>query len=138
MIDTSRLLLKCTQFGKSATHQRTVIIKSLSSSKNSISAYSLLSKLQKQGHSFNISTVYRVLDFWIELGLVHKIESNNTYLVCNDSHHSHFHVLFHCLNCENIEESCELSKQTMLPNMQSFQPKENQVIELQGLCEKCS
>ncbi|MDC9726525.1 MAG: transcriptional repressor, partial [Candidatus Thioglobus sp.] len=80
MIDTAGVLLKCAQFGKSATRQRMVIVKELSSSKNSISAYDLLAQLQKQGYAFNISTIYRVLDFWIELGLIHKIESNNTYL----------------------------------------------------------
>ncbi|MDC9727282.1 MAG: Fur family transcriptional regulator [Candidatus Thioglobus sp.] len=138
MIDTDKILSKCAQFGKSATQQRMAIIKELSGSKNSISAYDLLAQLKKQGHAFNISTIYRVLDFWIELGLIHKIESNNTYLVCNDSHHNHFHVLFHCLGCETVEESCKLSKQAMLPNMQSFKPKENQVIELQGLCKNCS
>ena len=137
MINTDKLLSKCAEFGKSATPQRLVIIEALSDSKTGISAYDLLAQLQQQGHAFNISTIYRVLDFWIELGLVHKIESNNTYLLCNDDHHNHYHVLLRCIACEKVEESCELSKQALLPNTHGFSPKKDQVIELQGLCQDC-
>ncbi|MDG2395454.1 Fur family transcriptional regulator [Candidatus Thioglobus sp.] len=137
MIDVAEAMSKCIQFGKSATQQRMAIIEELSNSKNSISAYDLLEQVQEKGYAYNISTIYRVLDFWIELGLAHKIESNNTYLVCNDSHHNHFHVLFHCLSCEKVEESCKLSKKAMFPNMKNFKPIENQVVELQGLCKNC-
>ncbi len=136
-MDTNTLLKKCAQFGKSATPQRMSIFEQLSHSPNGLSAYDLLAQLRSNGHGFNISTVYRVLDFWIELGLVHKIESNNTYLVCNDTHTDHFHVLFHCTECNKVEESCHNSKQILLPDTNKFSPKKGQVIELKGVCNHC-
>ncbi len=138
MIDKGYLLSKCREAGKSATPQRFGIVEELSSSENAISAYELLERLNKKGNSFNISTIYRVLDFWVDIGVVHKIESNSTYLVCNDSHKNHFHVLLHCTKCNSIEESCQLSKQLQLPSTYNFSPNNSQVIELQGLCTNCS
>ena len=79
-----------------------------------------------------------MLDFWINTGVVHKVESNNTYLVCNDSHTDHFHVLLHCTSCDNIEESCKNSNKLSIPNINKFTPEEGQVIELHGLCNNCN
>ncbi len=138
MIDKLKLISKCKESGKSITPQRFDIIEELSKLNTSISAYGLLERLNNNGHSFSISTIYRVLDFWIDVGIVHKVESNNTYLICNDSHTDHFHVLLHCSNCESVEESCKTSNKVSIPNVQKFTPKKGQVIELHGLCSSCS
>lgn len=137
MIDINKLLAKCAQAGKSATPQRISIIQSLSELNHSISAYDLLARLKSQGHGFNVSTIYRVLDFWIELGLVHKIESNNTYLVCSDSHEHQFHVLLHCTSCNSVQESCQASQQASFSGAKDFSPQLGQVIELKGVCQQC-
>jgi Fur family zinc uptake transcriptional regulator len=137
MIDKARLIAKCKEAGKSITVQRLDIIEELSNLDSSVSAYDLLEYLNNKGHSFNISTIYRVLDFWIDIGVVHKVESNNTYLICNDSHLDHFHVLLHCDNCQSVEESCEISNKVSIANNQKFTPKKGQVIELHGLCNNC-
>lgn len=137
MIDKSELLNRCSKAGKSVTPQRMAIIKQLSKSSHGISAYDLLAQVNAAGHEFNISTIYRVLDFWGEMGVVHKIESNNTYLICNDSHDNHLHILFHCIKCHEIEESCQFSKQISIPDNKKFIAKKNQVVELQGLCSGC-
>lgn len=137
MINSDKLLEKCSEFGKSATPQRLNIIQELSSQGQGMSAYDLLKKLNSKGHAYNISTIYRVLDFWIELGLIHKIDSNNTYLICNDNHHDHFHLLLHCDKCDQVEESCTVSKQIHLPDGFGFLPKKNQVIEVVGTCAEC-
>ena len=137
MIDKSELLSRCAKAGKSITPQRMAIIKQLSQTSHGVSAYDLLEQVNTAGHEFNISTIYRVLDFWTEMGVVHKIESNNTYLVCNDSHDNHLHILFHCTKCHEIEESCQFSKQMPLPDNKNFIAKKNQAVELQGLCSSC-
>ena len=137
MIDKSELLNRCTKAGKSVTPQRMAIIKQLSKSSHGVSAYDLLEQVNAAGHEFNISTIYRVLDFWTEMGVVHKIESNNTYLVCNDSHNNHLHILFHYTKYHEIEKSCQFSKQISIPDNKKFIAKKNQVVELQGLCSGC-
>ena len=80
MISRAQLTSKCLDSGRSATPQRMTIIDALDSSGKNLSAYELLDLLNAKGKLFNISTIYRVLDFWIEMGVVHKIDSSNTYL----------------------------------------------------------
>ena len=130
MISSTKFISKCLDSGRSATPQRMLIIDELDTSKKNLSAYELLGILNDKGHSFNISTIYRVLDFWIEMGVVHKMDSSNTYLICNDSHTNHFHVLLHCSNCKSVEESCQVSAQLSLPKSNKFRVNGGQVLSL--------
>ena len=134
MISRAQLASKCLDSGRSATPQRMTIVDALDSSGKNLSAYELLDLLNAKGHLFNISTIYRVLDFWIEMGVVHKIDSSNTYLICNDTHTNHFHVLLQCSSCKSVEESCQISAQLSLPESNKFSIKDGQVIEFLGLC----
>jgi len=137
MISRAQLASKCLDSGRSATPQRMTIIDALDSAGKNLSAYELLDLLNAKGHLFNISTIYRVLDFWIEMDVVHKIDSSNTYLICNDTHTNHFHVLLQCSNCKSVEESCQISAQLSLPESNKFSIKDGQVIEFLGLCNNC-
>ena len=137
MISRTQLISKCLDSGRSATPQRMSIIDELCSSNKNLSAYDLRDSLTNKGHSFNISTIYRVLDFWIDVGVVHKLDSTNTYLVCNDSHTHHFHVLLQCTHCKTVEESCQVSAKLSLPNSNEFSIKDGQVIEIDGICKNC-
>ena len=137
MIKRSELTSKCLDSGRSATPQRMTIIDALDSSGKNLSAYELLDLLNDKGQLFNISTIYRVLNFWIEMGIVHKIDSSNTYLICNDKHTNHFHVLLQCSNCKSVEESCQISTQFSSPESSKFSIKDGQVIEFLGLCNNC-
>jgi Fur family zinc uptake transcriptional regulator len=123
--------------GRSATPQRMSIIHALGSAEKNLSAYELLGLLNDKGQLFNISTIYRVLDFWIEMGIVHKVDSSNTYLICNDNHTNHFHVLLQCSQCKAVEESCQISMQLSSPKSNKFAIKDGQVIEFIGLCQNC-
>ena len=137
MIKRSELTSKCLDSGRSATPQRMTIIDALDSSGKNLSAYELLDLLNNKAQLFNISTIYRVLNFWIEMGIVHKIDSSNTYLICNDKHTNHFHVLLQCSNCKSVEESCQISTQFSSPESSKFSIKDGQVIEFLGLCNNC-
>ena len=138
-IDSSRLIHEVSSVGKTLTPQRLVIYRALETAKDPLTAYELkdqVNHLSKE--SFNISTIYRVLDFWTELGLIHKIDSSNTFIVCNDEHRNHVHVLQHCTQCQSVKESCEISSLMKMPESASFLIDTHQVIEIQGQCAKCS
>ena len=102
-----------------------------------MSAYELRDQINITQQNLNISTVYRVLDFWIGLGLIHKIESANRFIVCSDEHRHQFHVIQTCTQCENVRESCELASQITMQISHEFRALENQVIEIQGTCSDC-
>ena len=138
-IDSSRLIHEVSSVGKTLTPQRLAIYRALETAKDPLTAYELkdqVNHLSKE--SFNISTIYRVLDFWTELGLIHKIDSSNTFIVCNDEHRNHVHVLQHCTQCQSVKESCEISSLMKMPESASFLIDTHQVIEIQGKCAKCS
>ena len=54
----------------------------------------------------NISSIYRVFNFWIKRGLIHKIRYLNKYIICKKSKESNTHVVNICITCENIIEIC--------------------------------
>jgi Fur family zinc uptake transcriptional regulator len=137
VIDRSRILKRCSEEGKSVTPQRIMILEELTNHNDHPTAYQLQFILKKNGHSINISTIYRVLDFWIEMRFIHKAESNNTYVVCPDPHSNHLHVLLHCSGCSRIAERCKTSSQLATPEDLNFFTTEGQVVELQGLCNNC-
>lgn len=139
VIDSSRLIDEASSTGKTLTPQRLTIYRALEAAKKPLTAYELKTQVHKQSNeSFNISTIYRVLDFWTELGLIHKIDSSNTFIVCNDEHRNHIHVLQHCTQCRSVRESCEISSLIKMPQSASFNIDTKQVLEIQGQCAKCS
>lgn len=137
-IDSSRLIHAVSSAGKMLTSQRLAIYRALETAKDPLTAYELKDRVNHlSNESFNISTIYRVLDFWIELGLIHKIDSSNTFIVCNDEHRNHVHVLQRCTQCQSVKESCEISSLIKMPDSESFHVDIHQVIEIQGQCGEC-
>ncbi|HBC49701.1 MAG TPA: transcriptional repressor [Gammaproteobacteria bacterium] len=137
-IDSSRLIHAVSSVGKTLTPQRLAIYRALETAKDPLTAYELKDRVNHlSNESFNISTIYRVLDFWIELGLIHKIDSSNTFIVCNDEHRNHVHVLQRCTQCQSVKESCEISSLIKIPDSESFHVDIHQVIEIQGQCGEC-
>ena len=141
-ISTEVLLEHCIKKKKSLTPSRILVIKTLSKSQNPKSAYDLLKEINdKEKTNFNISTIYRVLEFWIKLGLIHKIAAINKFLVCLTPHEKHTHMLNFCTICERVVETCSekmglnLKQSTKKINL-SFDS--NQSVEIPVICSKCS
>ena len=104
---TENLLNYCLKNKKSLTPSRTLIIKTLSKYKKPISAYELRDEINNKGDvNINISQIYRVLEFWIDLGLIHKISSINKFLLCITPEEKHTHMLNFCTVCEKVFETC--------------------------------
>ena len=107
IIKTEELLNICLENKKSLTPSRTLVIKTLSRHTKPRSAYDLQDEINKQENTkLNISTIYRVLDFWINIGMIHKISSINKYLVCLTPNEKHTHMLNFCTVCEKVVETC--------------------------------
>jgi Fur family zinc uptake transcriptional regulator len=136
-IDKDHVLDRVRAVNKSVTPQRMCVLDAIADSDYPLSAYTLQERLKAQDHHLNISTIYRVLDFWVELGVIHKIESNSTFVLCQDQHTHHLHVIQHCVRCHSISEACELSQRMTLPAANAFSPQRDQVIELKGTCSQC-
>lgn len=85
-------------------------------------------------------TLYRVLDWLIEKGLVHKISSGDRawrYSANSDEINFHQHAHFKCNNCETIVclDEIKLQNKFNLPTGYQVQQIE---LTLKGLCANCS
>ena len=137
-MDRLSIFNKCIQSGHQLTPQRQIIIDEFIKKKSGFTAYELLEIINLNDKSLNISTIYRILDFWVKLGVLHKVESNSTYVLCNDEHENHNHVLLLCTKCSKVNESCSISRDFLSKSFPNFHIKINQVIELKGICSDCA
>lgn len=123
------------------TSQRKRVLSLLLSQNGGVTAYELLDLLKQQEPQAKPPTVYRALDFLLEQGFVHKVESNNRYILC--SHHlerSHLSILFICNHCHNIVEEANQEVDDLLKQVaveKQFQFK-HRIIEIHGVCHQCS
>jgi Fur family zinc uptake transcriptional regulator len=77
----------------------------LAASPTPLKAYDLLWRLQeKRGKRAPPSTVYRAVGVLIDKGLVHKIESHNTFVVCTVPHRAHHPIFLVCERCQSVRE----------------------------------
>ena len=102
-------------------------------------AYEILERLGKEGQSAAPPTVYRALDFLIEAGLVHRLDSLNAYIGCPDPSNSHAGQFLICRECRSVVELDDSEIDELVRAKVKglgFMP-ENQVLEIQGLCGNC-
>ena len=142
IISTENLLNYCLKKKKSLTPSRTLVIKTLSKHKKPVSAYELRDEINKNGGvNINISQIYRVLDFWTDLGLIHKISTINKFFLCITPEEKHTHILNFCTVCEKVFETCnekmglDLKKSTAKLNL-AF--NNTRAIEIPVICPQCS
>ena len=102
-------------------------------------AYDLLEHLGEDG-SAKPPSVYRSLDFLLEMGLAHKIESLNAFVACGHWKHGHAAVFLICDKCGTAGElhaNDSVRKLTQEVESVKFQMR-SAVIEIRGLCKACA
>ncbi len=141
------------------TPQRTTVIDILAKSKKPLNPYDI-AKISND--TVNVATVYRTMELFEQLGLVHKIRSVDGYIACSTNHHSnspviareqsdrgnpgnnhnhsHCHHYAVCTNCHKVQELEILPTEgghTHNHNLPNNFHSDKQVYELTGKCEKC-
>ena len=114
------------------------VLKLLLQSSAPAKAYDLLEQLGGEGAA-KPPTIYRALDFLLEMGLAHKIESLNAYVACGHRDHKHVAVFLICDKCQSTQE---LHADDALDVLKSETQAvdfhlRNAVLELHGLCSNC-
>lgn len=102
-------------------------------------AYDLLDMLRSERRSAAPPTVYRALDFLLEEGLVHRIESLNAFIGCGDPRRPHVGQFLICQHCNAVAELNDGDVYRVLSNKAAelgFQVN-SQTIEINGLCPAC-
>jgi Fur family zinc uptake transcriptional regulator len=119
---------------------RRQVLQALLSSHRPLGAYEVIDELAKSMQRPAPITVYRALEFLMENGLVHRIESRNAYLACGHDHETAAMVAF--LICDACGSVGEIPAATVAQSLSAaarasgFVPKLS-VVEITGVCAYC-
>ncbi|WP_183323873.1 transcriptional repressor [Halomonas cerina] len=140
----SRLLLhqaerQCQRRGVRFTPIRQRVLEMIAEASGGLKAYDLLDRLAAEHAAARPPTVYRALDFLIEQGLVHRIESLNAYVACPCPEHTHGFQLLICRDCGRVEELHldDINAQLARRARELGFAVQRQTIELLGRCDSC-
>jgi Fur family zinc uptake transcriptional regulator len=95
---------QCRARGVRLTPQRRRVLELVWNSHAPVGAYALLDRMRDGGARAQPPTVYRALDFLVEHGLVHRIESLNAYVGCAQPARSHVGQFLICTRCRSAAE----------------------------------
>ena len=122
------------------TKNQQIVLDLVEKSSEPLKAYSILFNVQKKGLKAPLQ-VYRALDKLVEIGKIHKIESRNAFVACNNSscQVSKATVFSICENCEKVTEinNSKLSKYLTNFEDNSGMKYSKYNLEFFGLCKKC-
>ena len=119
---------------------RRQVLQALLSTHRPLGAYEVIDELAKMMPRPAPITVYRALDFLMENGLVHRIESRNAYIACGREHDMTGMVAF--LICDACGSVGEIPAATVAQSLGAaarafgFAPKLS-VVEITGVCAHC-
>ena len=122
------------------TPARKRILELICASHQAIGAYQLLDQLKQEDSKAKPATIYRALDFLIDAGLVHKVQSLNAYIGCLTADKDHHSAILICDQCNNAYEIDATSLYENLFDMSKtfgFKPS-HLTLELHGLCADCT
>jgi Fur family zinc uptake transcriptional regulator len=130
----------CAGRGERLTPIRRQVLETLAAHHRPLGAYEVIDRLAEKVKRLAPITVYRALDFLVENGLVHRIESRNAFLACVNNHQSSDMVVFLiCERCGSVGEapsSLVAETLTAAARAAGFTPRAP-VIEISGLCTHC-
>ena len=122
------------------TKNQQIVLDFIEKSSEPLKAYSILYSVKKQGIKAPLQ-VYRALDRLVEIGKIHKIESRNAFIACQNSscQVSKATAFSICESCENVSEisNSKLSKYLFNFSDNSGMKYSKYNLEFFGLCKKC-
>jgi len=128
----------CRERGGRLTPLRRRVLELLLDAPAPSKAYDLLSRIGDDGAA-KPPSVYRSLEFLLEMGLAHRIESLNAFVACGHWEHGHAAVFLICERCGSAGElHAEHALDRLLSDVEhvGFRMR-TAVIEIRGLCEAC-
>lgn len=129
----------CRERGTRLTELRRQVLELVWRSHAPVGAYDILAALQATHPGAAPPTVYRALEFLVENGLVHRIESLNAYVGCDRPDKPHISQFLICTHCGAAAELADPAiARTVAAQAEALGFLiESQTIELRGLCPSC-
>jgi len=129
----------CVERGQRLTPLRRRVLELVWGSHRPVGAYELLDLLRQERGRVAPPTVYRALEFLLDQGLVHRVESRNAYIGCNRPgrrHRAHFMICNRCGMAAEVDDAALTGAIASLAERAAF-AVESETVELTGLCPGC-
>jgi Fur family zinc uptake transcriptional regulator len=129
----------CTRHGVRLTPIRRRVFELVWSSHAPIGAYDLLRLLSQEHERAAPPTVYRALDFLLEQGLIHRIESLNAFVGCADPGSAHAGQFLICDGCGAAAEMEDegIDREIGRSAAEHGFAVERTTVEVRGRCPTC-
>ena len=129
----------CSERGLRFTARRRRVLELVWQSHRPVRAYDVLAKLGREHRSAAPPTVYRALDFLLENGFVHRIESLNAYVGCGEPDAAHAGQFLICRECRSTAELDDpaIARMIAAKAKRLGFTADRQTIEVSGLCPAC-
>lgn len=130
----------CREQGLRLTAIRRRVLELIWANHQPTKAYDLLATINTERGNAAPPTVYRALDFLLEAGLIHKIESQNAFIGCAVDHERNQPKFFICRQCGRAAEiqSAEIDAAIADEAGRAGFVVDHQTIEVDGLCAACA
>ena len=131
---------ECDARGLRLTPLRREVLELVAKARRPVKAYDLLESLRDRHAGAAPPTVYRALDFLLENGFIHRLESINAFVFCQHPAEAHQVPFLICDVCESATEVCDEGAIAHLIERQAhdfgFRAKA-QTLEVHGVCRRC-
>ena len=129
----------CDQRGVKLTKLRETVLKLIWKNHSYVKAYDLLEDLKKIDSSAKPPTIYRSLEFLLENGFIHKIQSLNAFVGCSHPNEHNKCYFLICKECQNIEEchSENINKFVQSTSSNNNFSANQVTLEISGICQEC-
>jgi len=104
-----------------------------------VGAYEILDALRQEGVSAQPPTVYRALEFLIEQGLVHRVESRNAFVGCAQADERHGYQFLICSDCGKVQELSDdrIGRAVAARAKAAGFAVGRSTVEIEGVCAAC-
>lgn len=135
----------CKEHGSRLTNKRKLILQALLNSEKALSAYDVIDVCRDDYDAIvPAMSVYRILDFLQEEGLVHKLKLANKFVACSHITCDHAHGVpqfLICGGCQRVEEIAispstldDIEARVSAAGFRLASPQ----LEMDCLCEACA
>lgn len=130
---------RCAERGLRLTAIRRRVLELIWDNHRPTKAYDLLEQISAERGNAAPPTVYRALDFLLEAGLVHKIESLNAFIGCDTTHEKGHPKFLICRDCERVAEIQSGTVDAAIAHeaRRAGFVVDQETIEVGGLCDAC-
>lgn len=121
------------------TQRRREVLEILLASHQPLGAYDILELMNQTGEGARVAPpiVYRALDFLMQAGVIHRIESKNAYISCARPGHRYGAQFLICRDCDRVAELDNSDRDLLAKADNLGFSVDHSVIEITGVCAEC-